>query len=349
MTSNGKLDRDGYLMMIQGLEQMANWYKHARGPTKWEILKRTVRDEGAAGLCKLTIQFTKEKRSAVRSRFRNGKRLLKESKYPPWTYLRYLNKGTHTRVIPGNKIYKLRQSLSYPPDRYFRDGKVAVYMAMFGSYDRIVAPLIHPDNIDYYVLTDKEMPEDSKCTVLNPEDYIPKNLLDNPILCNRWCKMHPHMIFPDYDASIYLDSNLLVVSDLTPFVTFLDSFPVAMFQHWKRDCVYQEVQTCIEGRRDTRSNLLRHEKRLRTQGIPEHWGLLEAPVIARMHRDERCIALMEAWWENFFSGSRRDQLSLIETLWQNKICPEQIGVLGSNIYLCNLVVKNSHREKVRKR
>ena len=349
MTSSGKLDRDGYLMMVRGLEQMANMYKHAHEPSQLEQMKRLFRDKGISAVSILSGKLLEKCRARSARWLKIRRHLLEKADYRPRAYFPLLSKRRRTRIAPGSKIHRLKKELSYPAERYFQDGRIAVYMAMFGSYDRIMDPLIQPDNIDYYMLSDKELPESSKWKALDPHTFIPQELLRDPILCNRWCKMHPHLIFPDYDTSIYLDSNLLVVSDLTPFVTFLDSFPVAMFQHWKRDCVYQEVQTCIEGMRDTRSNLLRHEKRLRTQGIPEHWGLLEAPVIARRHRDEECIALMDAWWENYLSGSRRDQLSLIETLWQKGIRPRQLGTLGKNLYLCNLIVKNDHRKQVRRR
>ena len=38
-------------------------------------------------------------------------------------------------------------------DMYFSDKKIAVYTALFGQYDTIKEPCIHPDNIDYYIFT----------------------------------------------------------------------------------------------------------------------------------------------------------------------------------------------------
>ena len=40
------------------------------------------------------------------------------------------------------------------PDRYFSHEKIAVYTACMGNYDNVEEPLICPDNIDYYLITD---------------------------------------------------------------------------------------------------------------------------------------------------------------------------------------------------
>ncbi len=327
MTGGRQLDPGGYLMMLQGLEQMADLYKHAKKPTPWTRFRRLARQEGPA--CIVTL----------------GKKVLLRCRDRLHSFRKHSGRST----VRPDSLHQPEPGLSYEDSRYFRDGRIAVYMAMFGSYDRVPEPLIQPDNIDYYILTDKPMPEGSRWKALDPARFLPEETGSDPVLRNRWCKLHPHRIFPGYDTSIYLDSNLLVVSDLTPFASFADQFPVAVFHHWQRTCVYQEIRACLDTGKDTREHLLAHEKRLRAQGVPENWGLLEAPVIARMHGDSRCIALMEAWWDNFLSGSRRDQISLIETLWQKQILPEQLGTLGPNVYCCNLIIKTDHRLQPRRR
>ena len=43
---------------------------------------------------------------------------------------------------------------------YIRDERIAVYTAFFGPYDQLREPLLQPDNIDYYILTDQPVPEE---------------------------------------------------------------------------------------------------------------------------------------------------------------------------------------------
>ena len=344
MTKSDSIDREAYLMMAHGLEQMADLQKHTRTMTMGEKIRRMVRIQGIFCFPSLVKLIWEKQLSTLRSAKKRLKRLYEKAGRKPGAFLQLWREDARKRRIAGKPAYRPKNTPMYEDERYFRDGKIAVYMAMFGDYDYVSEPVIQPDNIDYFIISDKRMPPESKWTWLSPTGRIPKELRGDPVLCNRWCKMHPQLLFPDYDVSIYLDSNIYIVSDLTPLASFLDSYPVSMFRHYKRDCVYQEVRSCYIQRRDTKENLSKHEQRLKALGIPEHWGLLEAPVIARRHTDPQCIALMDAWWQNFSSGSRRDQLALIETLWQNELLPEQIGVLGANLYQCDLFIKSDHEK-----
>ena len=225
---------------------------------------------------------------------------------------------------------------------YIKDERIAVYTSLFGSYDVLREPLLHPENIDYYVLTDQEIPEISAWKPLDAASLIPAYCQGDQTLCNRWCKMHPHLIFKDYKYSVYVDSNIWIFSDLTPLTAGLDSFPVAMFRHKKRDCVYDEIKACLKQKKGTRKTLMAHKKLLLSHGVPKHWGLVEASVIPRRHLDPGCISLMEEWWEAFTQNSRRDQISLIDCLWQKGLKPSDIGTLGDNLHKCDLFFQMHH-------
>ncbi|MCR5464837.1 MAG: DUF616 domain-containing protein [Bacteroidales bacterium] len=225
---------------------------------------------------------------------------------------------------------------------YISQQRIIVYTAHFGSYDLLREPLLRPDNIDYYVLTDQEIPEDSVWERLDCSGIIPIEYREDPILANRWCKMHPHLIFKDSLYSVYLDSNIWVLSDLTPLIAGLDTYPVAMFRHKKRDCVYDEVQACLRQNKDKKKSLKAHLEVIRSHGVPVKWGLLEASVIARKHSEPECMSLMDAWWEAFTRNSRRDQISLIDCLWVKGIHPSVIGTLGDNLQRCDLFLQMYH-------
>ena len=227
------------------------------------------------------------------------------------------------------------------PELYVREDRIAVYTAVFGGYDELRQPLLAPKNIDYFAFSDAELAKDGLWTQADAK--LPEECVGDPVLSNRWCKMHPHLLFPAYDYSIYVDANIWVLSDLTPVAAGLDRYPIAMFRHKKRDCVYDEVQACIDQKKDAPAALRAHEQALLAAGIPRHWGLVEAPVIARKHHDERCIALMEAWWETFRTHSRRDQLAFAQTLWSAGIEPATIGTLGGNVSRCNLFLQMPHQ------
>ena len=189
------------------------------------------------------------------------------------------------------------------------------------------------------------MKEDTSWIRLEPSRYIPEEYRNTPVLANRWCKMHPHVIFPQYRYSVYLDANTLIVSDFTALINRLGAFPIAMFRHKNRGCVYDELEACIIKKKAPRKALEKQRELLKAHGVPRQYGLAEATVIVRRHMEKECIDVMENWWQSFLEGAGRDQISLIDTLWKLKINPSQITTLGSNLYKCDLFILMSHHKE----
>lgn len=289
----------------------------------------------------------KKENSRLRRRDRAGK------------ILDLLRKGDFSGL--RNEFDRRRQGLDLPlrrdddpsliwrsdPDRYFSHEKIAVYTACMGNYDNVEEPLIRPDNIDYYLITDSSPHEKAPLSeglwkTVCAQEVVPAEYVSDPVLANRWCKMHPHQLFPQYPLSIYLDSNIRIVSDLTALTSAMTGFPVCMFRHKQRDCVYEEIHACLLKKKDTRASLQRQQALLRTHGVPEHYGLLEAPVLVRRHADPACRDLMETWWDSFLAGSRRDQIALIDALWKLEISPSLIGTLGNDVRECDLFMIMPH-------
>ena len=122
----------------------------------------------------------------------------------------------------------------------------------------------------------------------------------------------------------------------------MGEFPVAMFRHKNRDCAYEEIKACMLKNKAPRDALEAHAALLRAHGVPEKYGMLEAPVIARRHMDPRCMELMDRWWYAFLKGSGRDQIALIDALWALKIQPSRLSALGRSISLCDLFIAMKH-------
>lgn len=258
-----------------------------------------------------------------------------------WRTLRRLQNRTSEEMQVEGDLALDRQVARERKGLYLRDARIVVYTVLFGSYDVVREPLFAPDNIDYVLITDQPAAESSQWMRLDA-GQVPAAYRDDPVLANRWCKMHPHLLFPTYDYSIYVDANIWVFSDLTPLTAGLDRYPVAMFRHKHRMCVYDEVKACIVQKKDDPQTLKAYGRLLRSRGIPRRWGLLEASVIARRHNDPTCVSLMDAWWEAFLRNSRRDQISLIDCLWTAGIEPQRIGTLGSNLQQCRLFLQMGH-------
>ncbi len=312
-------NRENTMMTVSALERMTDLYRHkpARSSTVLQRARRLLRSKGVAG----AARWAKRKLKAAR----RGRKA-----------------SAPANPVPGNSLHLDSCDTAAREELYFSKEKIAVYTALFGAYDKVQSPLIRPDNIEYFIITDQNTGTGS-WTRLDVDGMIPEEILGDPILCNRWCKMHPHLLFPEYRTSVYVDANLLITSDLTPLTAALESFPVSMFMHGRRSCVYDEIKVCEGYQLICKEEARAQEALLRRHGVPEHWGLLEAPVIARRHQDERCVKLMEEWWNTFYTEpARRDQIALIDCLWRMNIPPEQIGTLGADIFQCPMLLRFPH-------
>lgn len=236
------------------------------------------------------------------------------------------------------------------PDCWFCEERIAVYTAMFGGYDTVPEPVFQPDNVDFFILTDGSVDSGSAWTPLGTAGILPAEVVEDPVLSNRWCKMHPHLFLPEHALSIYFDSNILIASDPTALVHGMKhdgAFPVALFRHKNRDCAYDEIHTCMVKGKAPFEDLEAHAELLRSHGVPRHYGLLEAPVIVRAHHDPRCIRLMDEWWKAFRAGSRRDQISLMDALWTLGIDPADVGTLGPDLRECDIFAIRPHNKPSR--
>ena len=318
------------------LEDEARRFKYP--PSK---AKKTVSPE-SAGFC-AALKKLKKRARRIRTKLvhpflldwkRTG--LLSAAENARWRNRRITRKERNRA-----RDYRDACGLSYTLDSYYSEHRIAVYTAVFDAYDEIAEPRFCPDNVDYRIVTNGPMPEGSVWKRLEPPGGIPAEAV-TPTEKNRWCKMHPHILFPEYDYTIYIDGCFTVFSDVTPFIRPLERFPLATFRHNDRRCAYQEVSFCIAAGLDSPEALRRQRRTLRAHGLPRNWGLLECPVIAARPKDPLACEILEDWWRAFLEGSRRDQIAVMDVLWRKGIEPGRIATLGEDFTACDLIVKNRH-------
>ena len=196
----------------------------------------------------------------------------------------------------------LRAAQNLPKPRVKR---AVIYTAVSGGYDDLKPPGIALPGCDFVVFSDHALEVEG--WQVRPLNYVHHD----PTRAARFVKLHPHLYFPDYDHSIWIDANIGIRGDIRVFFDRLSyESPIGIFLHPLRDCIYVEAAECIKRKKDAESIINQHVARYRAEGFPEHAGLWETNVVARRHNDPSCIALMTAWWREMEIGSRRDQLSL---------------------------------------
>jgi hypothetical protein len=132
---------------------------------------------------------------------------------------------------------------------------------------------------------------------------------------------------PEYDVSIYVDGNMQVRGDVRVLCNEgLTTADAAFFDHAKnqdfsRDCIYDEADALQElnakGKQKEEPEKIRMQVEVyRREGYPAHHGLVTGMVIARRHNEPDVTAVMEAWWHEVVTRTKRDQLSFNYVAWK---------------------------------
>lgn len=301
MLKNSKIDENTYSELMNTIKKINSEYKLIRKSKTYKIGK--------------AINMSFEALKHIK--FREVK-----DQYIRWNMGRKAQKylGTNRKV---KKEYD---------SNYFSEEKIVVYTVIFGKYDYILEPYCKPNNIEYYIITDQEIDlrkSSWKKMDISKFESILKNM--NNTEKNRFFKMKPHLIFPQYKYSVYVDGNIQIVTDMTEYIYRIGECGLAAHMHSMRDCVYEESNAIIFAKKDTKENIDNHIKHLKEKGFPKHYGMLECNVLVRQH-NEICCELMNMWWDEFCNYCKRDQISLPYVLYNKGINVDDVGTLGNNVF-----------------
>lgn len=193
------------------------------------------------------------------------------------------------------------------------------YTCMTGGYDNIISFDYLDPEWDYVLFTDnKELLKQDRYLFWQVRPLV-FNKCDN-VRNARWHKLHPHLLFPEYEWSMWQDSNINVKNNL--FYKLAETYIkknilFSVSKHFKRDCLYEEAIVCIKSGKDNESIIKKQVEKLISLGFPKQFGLYETFILLRKHNNPEVIKLMEDWWWWIENYSRRDQLSLSYVCWKN--------------------------------
>lgn len=220
--------------------------------------------------------------------------------------------------------------LNYKKDR--KTDRV-IYICIIGNYDdlnEIKAYTYFDKEWDYVCFTDNHDLINQKqfgIWEIRPLQYTKMDNTRN----NRWHKLHPHILFPEYKESIYLDANINIIS---PYIfnhlkewnkKFL--FP----QHCCNFELYQENLNMIQSKIDHQDLLQNGIDQIKASGFPQGYGLSENNLIYRQHHDQQIINTMNDWWNMIEKYAKRDQCYFSYALWKNNLSVQDYLIPNTRI------------------
>ena len=252
------------------------------------------------------------------------------------------------RYIAKAKSIKKNKKINNYPNGFQNSGKrVAVYTALFGDYDQIKKIKAKNRLCDYFIFTDQYLPPD--CDWQLKQYEFNDKTCNTPVLKNRFLKMHPHLLFPEYDYSIYVDATIVIELDIMRLMSRIGENCLALFEH------HAGVNdSFVEAERVKRIGLApkdivdKQMEKYKREGFPANFGFFECGIIVRKHNDKDCISIMNTWWEEFVNESKRDQLSFMYSVWKNNKNHSDISSLGLTYWIDPIVLGMGHN-KLRKK
>lgn len=193
--------------------------------------------------------------------------------------------------------------------------KYAIYTAMVGGYDEIMQPVVVDDRFDYILFSNDIKEDRVGVWQVRPIAYTNP---DNTRIC-RYVKTHPEELLPDYEFSIWMDSNIQII---TPFVyersidLYLSRVLVSTIFHVDRQCIYDEAFEVLLFRVESEKIILNWCHRLVREKYPKNNGLGETGLMFRIHSISEVHMFDELWWKCIDKYSKRDQLSFDYVMWK---------------------------------
>ncbi len=256
-------------------------------------------------------------------------------------YKNKIKNGLYNFVL--NKIFPTEYKIWTANQNYIvnhkEKSKKVVYTCMTGNYDNVQIQQYLDPEYDYVCFTDNQDLINLKNLGVWQIRPLAFSELNNH-LNNRWHKTHPHILFPDYEASIYIDSNICLLNSYVYEQIKKKNTKLCIPIHYKNDCVYQEAKFAVKHKKLSKNDCTKILNFLRENNFPEHYGLNENNIIFRVHNDKQVIEIMEKWWSLIKDYCKRDQLSLPYVLWKNNINPLEISI--DNVRVRNDIARLSY-------
>ncbi len=240
-------------------------------------------------------------------------------------------------AISQDDIKRIESYLAQKPSR---KSKSVLYTCITNDYDDIEAiktyKYVNPD-WDYVCFTDNEE-HISQGQIgiweIRPLVYEDSDNTRN----NRWHKLNPHVIFPEYEESIYIDPNINIMTEYLFDLIKEKNLPFVQPKHFKNNCIYQEFKDVLHRKLDDEKLIKDELALIKKDKMPKKYGFGENNLLYRKHNLPQIVEIDNEWWEMVKNYAKRDQLSLAYLLWKHGIKINEITFKNTRLDKDNFYV-----------
>lgn len=228
-----------------------------------------------------------------------------------------------TNIVTYDDLCELPEVMEYFLP--FLKKNIAVYTCITGGYDEPKEPEYISEKCDYFLISETPPNKGSIYKWIDLYDVVPKEIT-NPIYQSRYCKMHPHIVFPNYRYSIYVDGSITITGSLEDFIDKLGKSRIATLGGNFSKNYYAHVIRIVKMGSDTSAKVIKQVQNYFRQGLPTEIGTFVCGLLIREHNHPICKRVMDIWWEEYVNNCNRDQISFPYAIWKN-------GMERKDVYL----------------
>lgn len=193
--------------------------------------------------------------------------------------------------------------------------RIVAFTAIAGNYDTLRIPRMLDPEIDYVCFSDTPR-SDLGLFEIRPLPYRHAD----PVRAARFVKTHPHLLFPDHDIAIWMDATVIIASDMKPLVARLVAANgvAGGIPHPRRHDIYDEAYLCARARKDDLVTIAAQVARYLATGVPNGLAVPDSSFMIWNLRHAAAAPVLDSWWSEIETGSRRDQISISYAFWRHK-------------------------------
>ena len=195
--------------------------------------------------------------------------------------------------------------------------KECIYTVLIGEYEDLnKQPAFLGSNLKKYCLTDNINLKSDDWEIR----FIEPLFSTDPVRSQRALKIQPHLYFPEFEKSIYIDNSVILKKLPEDLLALLgEGVDLFAFEHSFRETLFDEFIEVATLGLDDQSRIYEQLNHLQLT-YPN--ALAERPIwtgfLLRDHTSARAKLFSDIWYANVLRYSRRDQLSINLAIHQSK-------------------------------